>query len=167
MQNLRSFLAHFFLSNAQHTSKRSHLSGSQDFGNWKKVCEGILAKPFPPQSSDFSDDELERDSRVNLSKLSYWELVCEEIVDTEYSHVYHQKCYEELRNRGKSEQEIFEMRKFAWQIVGWFNFPMMVWDWTHLGDSDVFTAIQWLYDYNQISQEQRIEFENFAKLHAS
>ena len=167
LQNLGSYLAQLFSSKENKAPKRSRLSGAQDFGNWKKVCEGILEKKFPPQSSDFSDDELERDSQVSLSKLSNWELVCEEIVDTTYSHVYYQKCYEELRKRGKSEQEIFEMRKFAWQVVGWFNFPMMVWDWASLDESDVFRAIKWLYDYKQISQEQRLEFENFAKLHAS
>jgi hypothetical protein len=59
------------------------------------------------------------------------------------------------------------MRKFAWQTVGWFNFPMMVWDWVSLDESDIFKAIEWLYDYKQIDQEQRIEFENFVKLHES
>jgi hypothetical protein len=167
LQNIHSFLAQLFPSKEQKVPKRSHLSGVQDFGNWKKVCEGILEKPFPPQSSDFSDNELERDNQVLLSKLSNWEIVCEEIVDTEYSHVYYQKCYEELRKRGKSKQEIFEMRRFAWQTAGWFNFPMMLYDWVSLDESDIFKAIKLLYDYKQISQEQQIEFENFVRLHAS
>jgi len=167
LQNFGSYLAQLFSSKESEVPKRSRLSGAQDFGNWKIVCEGILEKPFPPQTSDSSDERIEIDRKVSFSKLSNWAIVCEEIVDTEYSHVYYQRCYDELRRRGKSEQEIFEMRKFAWQIVGWFNFPMMVWDWVSLDESDIFTAIEWLYDYKQINQEQRIEFENFVKLHES
>jgi len=165
-QDLRSFLARFLPSKAQEISENS-LADLQDFGVWKDVCEQLLAKPFPPQSSDFSADDIERDKRVSFSKLSNWEIVCQEILDTEYSHVYYQKCYDELRKRGKSEQEIFEMRRFAWYTAGWLNFPMMVWDWVSLDESDIFRAIEWLYDKKQISQEQRIEFENFVKLHAS
>jgi len=42
----------------------------------------------------------------------------------------------------------------------------MVWDWVSLDESDIFRAIEWLYDKKHISQEKRIEFENFVKLHA-
>lgn len=138
-----------------------------DFSVWKKFCdEEILAKPFPPQSSDFPSESLEIHSRLTFEKLSNWEIVCEEVLDTKHSHVYYQKCYEALQRRGKSEQEIFEMRRFAWYTVGWLNFPMMVWDWVSLDESDIFRAIELLQDRNQISQEQRLAFENFVKLHA-
>ena len=79
--------------------------------------------------------------------------------------MYYQKCYDELRKRGKSEQEIFEMRRIAWQTAGWFNFPMMLWDWVSLDESDILRAIELLYDKKQISQKQRLEFENFVKDH--
>jgi hypothetical protein len=166
LQNLRSFMAQLFLIKRENVSK-TRLSGAQDFGNWKKVCEGILAKPYPPQGSDFSDEEIKAGNRGAFSKLSNWEIVCEEMVDTEYSPIWYQRCYDELRRRGKSEQEIFEMRRFAWQTVGWFNFPMMLWDWVSLDESDILRAIKLLYDYKQISQEEQVEFENFVKLHSS
>ena len=167
LQNFRSFLARFLPNQAEKVSEKN-LADFQNFGVWKNVCEQILAtKPFPPESSDFSDEILERDSRLTFSKSSNWGIVCQEILDTELSHVYYQRCLDELRRRGKSEQEIFEMRRFAWQTAGWFNFPMMVWDWTSLDESDILRAIELLYDYKQISQEQRIEFENFVKHHAS
>ena len=63
-------------------------------------------------------------------------------------------------------QEIFEMRRCAWYTAGWFNFPIMLWDWVSLDESDILRAIELLYDKKQISQEQRIEFEDFVKLHA-
>lgn len=166
-QNLRSFLARLFPSKAEKLPE-SKLADFQEFSIWKDVCDELLAKPFPPQisSSDFSADDIERDERVSFAKLSNWEIVCQEILDTGYSHVYYQKCYDELRQRGKSEQEILEMRRCAWYTAGWFNFPMMLWDWVSLDESDMFRAIKLLYDKKQISQEQRIEFENLVKLHA-
>ena len=166
MQNLRSFLSQLFLIKTEKISER-HLSGNQNFSVWKEVCEEILAKPFPPQGSDFSAEEMEAGNRGSFSKLSNWEIICEEIVDTEYSPVYYQRCYDELRKRGKSEQEIFEMRSFAWQTAGWLNFPMMAWDWVSLDELDILRAIEKLYDHKQINQEQRIEFQNFLKQHES
>jgi hypothetical protein len=166
-QNPPSFLVRLFQSKTEKIPG-SNPADFQEFSVWKDVCNELLAKPFPPQSSssDFSADDIERDSRVSFAKLSNWEIVCQEILDTEYSHVYYQKCYDELRRRGKSEREIFEMRRCAWYTAGWFNFPMMLWDWVSLDESDILRAIELLYDKKQISKEQRIEFEDFVKLHA-
>jgi hypothetical protein len=165
LQHLRSFLARFLPYQAERVSE-SNLADFQEFGVWQGVCEQILAKPFPPQGSDFPSESLERDRHLTFEKLSNWEIVCQEILDTEYSHVYYQKCYETLLSRGKSEQEIFGMRRLAWLTAGWFNFPMMLWDWVSLDESDIYRAIHMLYDRKQISREQKIEFENFVKLHA-
>lgn len=166
-QNLRSVLARLLPNKAEKASE-NNLSDFQTFGAWKNTCDEILTKPFPPQysSSDFSADDIERESQVSFAKLSNWEIVCQEILDTEFSHVYYQKCCDELRKRGKSEQDIFEMRKCAWYTAGWFNFPMMLWDWVSLDESDILRAVELLYDKKQITQEQRIEFEDFVKLHA-
>lgn len=95
---------------------------------------------------------MERDRRVSFSKLSNWELICQEILDTEFSSVYYQKCHDELGRRGKSEQDIFEMRRIAWYTAGWLNFPMMVWDWIQLDESDIFRAIEWLHDKKVVCQ---------------
>jgi hypothetical protein len=164
-KNPRSFLARF-LSSKDEKVAENNFADFQEFRVWKEVCEQILAKPFPPQSSEFPSESLERDNQVTFANFPNWEIVCQEILDTEHSHIYYEKCYEELRKRGKSETEIFEMRRFAWQTAGWLNFPMLVWDWVSLDESDIFRAIEWLYHRKQISLEQRIEFENFVKLHA-
>lgn len=147
-------------------ASKSQLADSQTFEGWKKICDQILSKPFPPQNSDFPQESLKRDKSLDFSKFSIWQIVCEEILDTEHSHIYQQKCYEELLQRGKSKLEIFEMRKFAWYTAGWLNYAMMLWDWVHLDESDILLAIKWLFDYEQINQEQRIEFENFVRLHS-
>ncbi|MFN8443116.1 MAG: hypothetical protein U0175_20245 [Caldilineaceae bacterium] len=138
----------------------------QEFNVWKEICEEILARPFPPQSSDFPSESLERDRHLAFAEFSTWEIVCQEVLDTEYSHVYYQRCYEALRKRGKSEQEIVAMRRLAWYTAGWLNFPMMLWDWVSLDERDMLRAIALLYDRDQISQEERLEFENFIMLHA-
>ena len=145
---------------------KNRLANFQTFEIWKKTCDEILAKPFPPPSSNYSEEDIKATLNVNLSKFSNWEIICEEILDTEHPHTYLQKCYEELRRRGKSEGEIFEMRRFAWYTAGWFNFPMMGWDWANLSESDIMMAIKWLFDYGQITQAERVEFENFVRLHA-
>lgn len=139
----------------------------QSFEAWTKVCDEIMSKRFPPETSDFPKETLERDSCLTLSHLSNWEIVCQEILDTEYSHVYYQKCYEELLRRGKSEPEIFEMRRFAWYTAGWLNFAMMLWDWVSLDEADILRALDWLYDNKQISKDKQVEFQNFIKLHES
>ena len=66
----------------------------------------------------------------------------------------------------QSEHEIVEMRRLAWYTAGWLNFPIMLWDWVSLDETDMLRAIALLHDRNQISQEQRLEFENLIKLHA-
>jgi hypothetical protein len=65
LQNLRSFLTRFLPSQAEKIPEKN-LADFQDFGVWKNVCEQILAKPFPPESSDFPNESLERDSRLTF-----------------------------------------------------------------------------------------------------
>lgn len=110
---------------------------------------------WPPtkSSDDFTKEVIERDSQVNLSKMSNWTLICEEMLDTEFSHMYYTKCYEELLKRGKTKEEIFEMRKFAWMTAGWLNFEMILWDWVNLDEKDIRHAIKLLYDERAIGAE--------------
>jgi hypothetical protein len=149
---------------SDHTRNKNSRN-AQSFEAWQQACDEILTKPFPPETSDFPKETLERDAHLTFSKLSNWEIICQEILDTEFSHVYYQKCYEALLQRGKSEQEILEMRRFAWYTAGWLNFSMMLWDWVSLDESDIRRAIDWLYDNKNISPKKRLEFENFLKLH--
>lgn len=138
----------------------------KDFRKWKASCARVLAERFPPDSSDFGPETLERDAHVDLSTRSNWALACEEVLDTTHSHVYLRKCYEELRRRGKSDTEIQEMRKLAWYTAGWLNFPMMLWDWCSLDERDIERAIDWLFRDRQISNEERSEMLSFLKAHA-
>ncbi len=132
---------------------------------WMKVCENRLKKEYPPsKSSDIiTKDEIENDSKLDLSKMSNWTLICEEILDTERSHIYYARCYNELKQRGKTEEEIFEMRKFAWMTAGWLNFGLMYWEWEHLDEKNIEDAIDLLYAQSQIDEKTRIEMLDYLK----
>ncbi|NOZ06949.1 MAG: hypothetical protein GXP41_11475 [Chloroflexi bacterium] len=127
----------------------------------------ILAEDFPPSSSaiEFSNEELERDANLDVSRMSNWDLVCQEIIDTEFSPVYYKKCYDELLKRGKTLDEIRKMRDFAWMTAGWLNYARMVWDWVSVDETDIRRAIDWQYEGDIISDEQRRSMLLFLEKH--
>ena len=138
----------------------------KDFQKWKTACVEVLERRFPPDSSDADRTTLERDARVDLSKMSNWALICEEVLDTAHSHVYLSKCYEELCGRGKTDPQIQAMRRFAWHTAGWLNFPMKLWDWCSLDEKDIENAIEWLFRDRQISAEEHGKMLAFLKEHS-
>jgi hypothetical protein len=138
----------------------------RDFRTWQARCTTILARKFPPDSSDFDAETLARDARRDFSGLGSWELICQEVQDTEYSHVYLGRCYEELVRRGKTDAQIQEMRALAWHTAGWLNFAMMLWDWTSLDESDIERAIDALRKEKQISKEERAKMLAVLRQHS-
>lgn len=72
-----------------------------------------------------------------LPRFTTWELVCEEIVDTEYSPAYYEQVLAELYRRGLTPEKVTAMRLFAWETAGWLNFEMMLWDWCSLDEADI------------------------------
>ncbi|TGK83284.1 hypothetical protein EHQ24_06685 [Leptospira noumeaensis] len=153
-----------FITNLFKRKEPNHLS---NFSKWIKVCDEILSSIYPPLSSSFeiTEDELERDSKLDFSTFKNWQLVCEEILDTEHSHIYYQKCYNELLIRGKSEDEIFKMRKFAWLTAGWLNYEQMFWEWIELDEKDIKMAIEFQYSSSIINLNKRNELLDFLELH--
>ena len=86
--------------------------------------------------------------------MSTWALVCEEVVDTEYAQEHYEGVVAELLRRGISLPELEEMRVFAWETAGWFNFEKMVWDWCSLDEQDIQKAIQWQLDEGEIDRAE-------------
>jgi hypothetical protein len=82
--------------------------------------------------------------------MSTWALVCEEVVDTEYSPDHYERIAAELLRRHISITELEEMRVFAWETAGWFNFDKMVWDWCSLDEEDIQKAIKWQAEEGEI-----------------
>jgi len=149
-----------------HPEAPQALEDLEELANWRKFCATVMQKTFPPDSSDFPAEALERDEHMKLDHLSNWAIACEEVLDTEHSHVYLRRCYEELLRRGKTPDDIRAMREFAWLTAGWLNFPMMVWDWCSLDEGDIRIAINWLWRRRQISWKERRGMMRFVKQHA-
>ncbi|MCW7490922.1 hypothetical protein [Leptospira meyeri] len=135
--------------------------------NWIKVCDELMSNIYPPIESSLkiTQEEIDRDSKLNFSKLNNWQLICEEILDTEHSHIYYQKCYNELINRGKSKEEIIKMRKFAWLTAGWLNYVKMLWEWVCLDEKDIKLAIELQYSSSIITDQEMNELLDFLELH--
>ena len=128
-------------------------------GKWNLIVDTILKKEYPPRESskNISFKEIERDKNMNFtfSKIPTWELISEEAVDTEHSHIYYTKIYSEILSRGISHDEYTIARKFMWLTSGWLNFELMLWNWVQLGEEDIKKAIEIQYKENMISKEKK------------
>lgn len=102
-----------------------------------------------------------------LSRFTTWELVCEEIVDTEYSPAYYEQVLAELYRRGLTAEEVAAMRLFAWETAGWLNFEMMLWDWCSLNEADIERAINWQLKDGEITAERAEAMRGYVRRYAS
>lgn len=87
-------------------------------------------------------------------KFSSWNLICEEILDTEHSTDWYDDIIAELVRRGFTFEQIDSMRRFAWETVGWLNYDKMLWEWCSLDEKDIKLALDWQLRERKISQEQ-------------
>ena len=98
-----------------------------------------------------------------LQNMSIWGLVCEEILDTQFSAEHYERVAAELFRRGISRAELNDMRTFAWETAGWLNFVKMAWDWCGLDEGDMRLAIQWQFDDGAITDTERLERINYLE----
>ena len=84
------------------------------------------------------------------------------MLDTQFPSVYFERAHEELRRRGLSDDDINEMRYFAWLTAGWLNYECMLWEWVNLDENDIVRAIEWQYRDNWISAEERDQRLEYA-----
>lgn len=101
-----------------------------------------------------------------LPRFTIWELVCEEIVDTEYSPEYYERVLAELYRRGLAPEEVTAMRLFAWETAGWLNFEMMLWDWCSLDETDIERAIDWRLEKGEITAEKAEAMRGYVRRYA-
>ncbi|WP_428303778.1 hypothetical protein [Lacipirellula sp.] len=105
-------------------------------------------------------------SYAPLPKFSTWELVCEEVVDTEYSSEYYERVLAELYRRGLAPKEVTAMRMFAWETAGWLNFERMLWDWCSLNEADIELAIVWQLEGGEISARKADKMREYLRRYA-
>ncbi|MDR0705748.1 MAG: hypothetical protein LBF88_12265, partial [Planctomycetaceae bacterium] len=91
----------------------------------------------------------------DLSKQTIWELICTEAIDTEYSHAYYTRVYEEILKRGISVDELERARQFMQLTAGWLNFELMVWDWISLDENDIKKAIDLQFEKHLITKNKK------------
>ncbi len=87
-----------------------------------------------------------------LPKLSSWECVLEEVLDTDHEPEGYLRFVNELINRGYSSEDIMNMRIIAWETAGWLNYEMMVWDWCNLNEKDMLDGLKDRFDKKNISK---------------
>ena len=84
-------------------------------------------------------------------RMSCWDLIGEEINDTEHETEEYDAIYAELLERGFSATEIDEMRAFGWRTLGWLNYEKMLWDWVSLNERDIVRALDWQLEEKKIN----------------
>ena len=89
-----------------------------------------------------------------LTKMSTWELICEEVVDSEYKEEHYERVVAELLRRGITPAELEEMRVFAWETAGWLNYEKKLWDWTGMDEKDIRRAIDMQLESREIKSEE-------------
>jgi hypothetical protein len=129
---------------------------------WTAKVDQIVREP-PGTDDGFSPEDIARSARVVFTKLSAWEIVCEEVLDTMHPRVYYERARQELRQRGISDEEYGRMRRFAWLTAGWLNFEKMLWEWCSLNEKDIYQAIRWQFQEGWISRAERDRLLAFAK----
>jgi hypothetical protein len=129
---------------------------------WATRVSRIINKS-PGSDKGFSDEDIARDAKADFSKMSTWAIICEEMLDTQYPRIYFERAREELRRRGITDNEITEMRRFAWLTAGWLNFEKMVWDWCNLDEQDIYLAIEWQYSDGWISAKEKARRIEYVK----
>jgi hypothetical protein len=122
---------------------------------WRRRCAKMLARVpghDDPDTANFAAHD--------FSRMNNWQIVCEEVLDTQYPKIYHQHAQAELARRGIGQSEFREMRRVAWQTAGWLNYEKMLWDWCQLDAKDMLRAVEWQLKESYISHAQAAELRS-------
>ena len=83
-----------------------------------------------------------------------WNLVCEEVIDTDHEPEGDDAVITELIRRGYNFEDINTMRRLAWRTAGWLNYDMMLWDWVNLDENDMRKALELQLEKRKIKQQE-------------
>lgn len=75
-----------------------------------------------------------------VHKVDVWSLILEPYLDTEYSKADDLRTLEGLLKCGISAAEVDSIRRRVGKMMLAYNFDSMLWEWVHLGLSDVLDA---------------------------
>lgn len=75
-------------------------------------------------------------------RVDMWDYLLEPFLDTEFDEDHKERTLRTLEECGVSRNESEEIRRFVADAMIAYNFTSMLWDWTHLGLSDVLDAFR-------------------------
>lgn len=81
-----------------------------------------------------------RNSLIRINRFDPWSFVLESFLDTEYTQEDDQRCKQVLVDHGFTLNEIESYRKQFKKIMISYNFDSMLWEWVHLGATDLLDA---------------------------
>lgn len=74
------------------------------------------------------------------NRIDVWDLILEPFLDTEFSEEEQERTIKLLEKQGIAREEVFRLREESEAVMIAYNFDSMLWDWVHLGLSDVLDA---------------------------
>ncbi len=91
-------------------------------------------------------DELEAFAKRNqidlIKRASNWTWITEPFLDTEFNDEQKARTLDILKENGFSEKEVKALREEVGEQMYKYNFDTMLWEWVHLGLSDVLAAMR-------------------------
>lgn len=76
----------------------------------------------------------------DISRMDVWDLILEPFLDTEFSEEHKERTLKLLEEQGIAREEVSRLRNELEGVMIAYNFDSMLWDWVHLGLSDVLDA---------------------------
>lgn len=77
-----------------------------------------------------------------VKRIDVWDLILEPFIDTEFSQEHQERTFTILEESGISREECLRIRASVAEAMYAYNIDSGLWDWCHLGLSDVLDALQ-------------------------
>lgn len=89
-------------------------------------------------------EELKAKAKENnipdVSRIDVWDLILEPFLDTAFSEEEQERTIKLLEKQGVVREEIMRLREEVKDAMIAYNFDSMLWDWVHLGLTDILDA---------------------------
>jgi hypothetical protein len=76
-----------------------------------------------------------------VRRIDMWALILEPFLDTEFSEQSQQRTFEILHENGVGRERCEALRQEFGPAMYHYNFATFLWEWVHLGQYDLFSAI--------------------------
>lgn len=98
----------------------------------------------------------------DISRIDIWDLILEPFLDTEFGEKHKERTLRLLEEQDITREEVLRLRNDLEAVMIAYNFDSMLWDWCHLGLSDVLDARMGKLSGLRFKLSKK-EFEEFYK----